>query len=297
MLNFTREEVIAELDRVSRLSFGKKVALRRMLHFIVEVTLEGKSDSLKEYTIATLVFGKAESFDPRMTSLVRTQATKLREALIGHYSSYPTEEGPWVWVPAGSYRAVFHQNPVGLPTRGVLRVQPTVEAHLGTAVHIGVPNVFPRTNNLDEIARAVVRLQYENFGSSKLAAPFPGPVSLNVPATQPESLLEVEQTIVELNDRLLLTVSLTAGRSRLVLFSNSVSISWNGNVGEAIAAFSAPLSQFAATCASLVTLPAFRRLPDVVTELKESGRVERVVGDIMPAPPGVLMPDSQTKHA
>jgi hypothetical protein len=51
------------------------------LRFLVEHALAGQQDQLKEYTIATMAFGRPESFDPRVDSLVRVQATRLRGLL------------------------------------------------------------------------------------------------------------------------------------------------------------------------------------------------------------------------
>ena len=291
-LSFTRAEIMDELDRVSRITLNKKTALRKMLRFVVEATLDGKADALKEYTIATLVFGKAETFDPRMTSLVRTQASKLREALLRHYGSFPAGNGPWLWVPAGSYRAVFDQNPTLRVKSRTLEVQAQVESPLGNVVRIAAPNVFPRTGNLHEIAQAVVHLQRENFGSRKLLAPLSETVDQELAAMQPDLPLEVEQTLVELNDRLLLTVFITAGPSHFVLFGNSVSIPWSGDAGKAIAALSVPLSQFAANCTSLLESQAFGSKSSISFAPKATIWEECAVSELPHVRPGFASQDS-----
>jgi len=249
---FTRAEVMDELDRVSDTALSKKTALRKMLRFVVEATLDGKAYALKEYTIATLVFGKAETFDPRMTSLVRTQASKLREALIKHYASSPDRSGPWLWIPAGSYRAVFNHDPAIHAKTRTREAQSMTESRLGKAVRIAPPKVFPLTGNLQGIAEAVVRLQHENFGSRRLLEQLAASLRSSLTDTYADFPLEVEQTIVELGDRILLTAFITAGPSHCVLYGNSVSIPWNGDCSKAIAALSGPLSRFAMHCASLL---------------------------------------------
>jgi len=254
---FSRSDIIAELDHVSGLTLRRKASLRKMLQFVVEATLDGKAYALKEYTIATLVFGKAESFDPRMTSLVRTQASKLREALTRHYAEYPAGNGPWLWVPPGSYRAVFDHDPASHLKRPTFEDQIFFEPRLPACVRLAPLNVFPCTGKLNEISQAVVRLQRENLLARRLLSPLAEPENLEFAANHAAPSLEVEQTLVELDDRLLLTAVITAGPTHLVLFGKSVTIPWDGDAGKAISSLSAPLSEFASTCASLVESRAF----------------------------------------
>jgi Tol biopolymer transport system component len=82
------------------------------LRFLVEHALAGQQDQLKEYTIATMAFGRPESFDPRVDSLVRVQATRLRGLLNAYYES-ANEVGPVeITLPPGTYVPVFRQRSV-----------------------------------------------------------------------------------------------------------------------------------------------------------------------------------------
>lgn len=258
---FSRADIFAELDLVSRTTLSKKAALRKMLRFVVEATLDGKAPALKEYTIATLVFGKPETFDPRMTSLVRTQASKLREALTKHYGSQPDSSGPWLWVPAGSYRAVFDQNPSLRSRTSTFEAKALDEPRFAPHVRVAPPTVAAGTENLKELGRAVVRLQRDNLTACNFLVSAGDQANVDLISNQGDVSLEVQQTIIELDDRLLLTMFISAGPSRIVLFGNSVSIPWSGDSGKAIAALSAPLAQFASACASLVQRRAFNPVP------------------------------------
>ena len=254
---FTRAEILDELDRVSRTFLRKKTALRNMLRFVVEATLDGNASDLKEYTIATLVFGKSETFDPRLTSLVRTQASKLRETLVTYYSSCSVGNGPWLWVPPGSYGAVFDQNPA-LQAKGTAAESRVVlDASVDKNVRIAKPTVLPSESNLDEIAEAVVRLQRENFTPRKLLPQLPESKGSGSAAAIIASEFEVQQTIVELDGWLLLTLSITAVPSHFVLLGNSIYIPWSGDSARAIALLLAPLSQFASSCAPFLGIQAF----------------------------------------
>ena len=50
----------------------------RLLEFLVESTLAGKADGLKEFVIAAEVWGRDISFDPRIHSTVRVEVGRLR---------------------------------------------------------------------------------------------------------------------------------------------------------------------------------------------------------------------------
>ncbi len=59
---------------------------RRLLKFLVETTLRGEGDSLKEFVVAAEVWGRDVSFDPRIHSMVRVAVGRLRARLRHHYA-------------------------------------------------------------------------------------------------------------------------------------------------------------------------------------------------------------------
>ena len=73
------EEVERQLARIlSSPDFVNASRLAAFLQYIMAKTLTGKAEQIKEYTIGIEVFDKPESFDPRLDTLVRVQASKLR---------------------------------------------------------------------------------------------------------------------------------------------------------------------------------------------------------------------------
>jgi len=60
--------------------FLKAEGLRNFLSFVVERTLAGRSEELKESVIAMDAFHRRASFDPRLDAFVRVQAGRLRTA-------------------------------------------------------------------------------------------------------------------------------------------------------------------------------------------------------------------------
>lgn len=81
--------------------------LSNILRFIVEATLEGRSDAIKGYTIAVEALGRDASFDPQADPIVRVEATRLRRALERYYSGLGAGDEIEIVVPRGSYVPQF----------------------------------------------------------------------------------------------------------------------------------------------------------------------------------------------
>ncbi len=85
---------------------------------------------LKEYQIATEVFGRSEDFDPQSDSAIRVQAGRLRLKLVDYYSHEGVHDTVIVDVPNGAYTLSFHEREVpalALPPAPVI-VHPPAEA-------------------------------------------------------------------------------------------------------------------------------------------------------------------------
>jgi len=98
----------AALNRVvSSKLFHKSPQLQRLLTYVVDETLAGRSDHLKEYSIGTEVFARPASYDPRLDSLVRVEAKRLRMLLDEYYSSDGESDPVRIEVPKGAYVPSF----------------------------------------------------------------------------------------------------------------------------------------------------------------------------------------------
>jgi len=76
------------MERILRShTFVHSHRIRRFLQFVVEEALRGRQHRLKEYVIGMEVFGRDESFDPRVDSIVRVEARRLRSKLEEYYAS------------------------------------------------------------------------------------------------------------------------------------------------------------------------------------------------------------------
>src|SRR5579864_307774 len=83
--------------------------LQRFLSYIVDETIAGRGDSLKEFPIGIEVFSKEASFDPRMDPIVRVQARRLRTRLTRYYREEGQSDEIAIEVPKGGYAPVFRR--------------------------------------------------------------------------------------------------------------------------------------------------------------------------------------------
>ena len=107
----TEDEVRGSLERVLASStFMQSGRMARFLRYIVEETLAGRSDRLKEYPIAIEAFERDESFDPQTSSLVRVEAGRLRTKLHEYYDADGADDQVIIDLPRGGYVPTFtHQ--------------------------------------------------------------------------------------------------------------------------------------------------------------------------------------------
>ena len=97
----------AELERILASEiFARSDRLSAFLEFIVEQTLSGQGDTLKEQVIAAALYGKGADFNTAADPIVRVDARRLRDRLREYYSSDP-DNPVVVSVPKGSYTPVF----------------------------------------------------------------------------------------------------------------------------------------------------------------------------------------------
>src|SRR5262249_20988189 len=108
--------VRAQLGKIlSSSAFVNSPRMSRFLRFVVETTLDGKRESIKEYVIAIEVFEKAGDYDSQADSTVRTEASKLRSRLARYYENEGREDPLVITIPKGSYVPQFEDRNRGTP--------------------------------------------------------------------------------------------------------------------------------------------------------------------------------------
>ncbi len=78
------------------------------LRYVVENTLEGHADSLKERTIGVDVFSRPASYDPSDDATVRVKAGEVRKRLGLYYAGEGAHDPVRIELPAGTYVPEFH---------------------------------------------------------------------------------------------------------------------------------------------------------------------------------------------
>ena len=93
-----------------------------LLSYVVEHTLAGKNDRLRERAIGTAVFGRRPDFEPGDDPVVRVRAAEVRKRLAQYYQNR-TDSPVRIDIPPGSYKAVFQwkaeeRTPLAAPKPG-----------------------------------------------------------------------------------------------------------------------------------------------------------------------------------
>src|SRR2546429_8345898 len=90
-----REQLLGQIDRLisSHVLHGSE-SLCKLLRYLAEHALHHPGVPLKEYQIATEVFGRPADFDPQSDSTIRVQAGRLRLELAGDYSAGGAGDSP-----------------------------------------------------------------------------------------------------------------------------------------------------------------------------------------------------------
>jgi len=107
-------------------------SLCKLLRYLARHVLDHPGTSIKEYQIATEVFGRSADFDPQLDSMVRVQAGRLRVKLSEYYAGDGAEDPIIVELPKGTYVLAFHHR-AAVPARpaaagnGAVAGQPAVE--------------------------------------------------------------------------------------------------------------------------------------------------------------------------
>src|ERR1700744_2634626 len=101
-------EIRAQLDLVLRSrAFIQSHRIRRFLQFVVEESLLRQPHRLKEYLIGLEVFDRREAFDPRVDSIVRVEARRLRYKIEEYYRTEGRDDTVRIVLRKGSYVPIF----------------------------------------------------------------------------------------------------------------------------------------------------------------------------------------------
>jgi hypothetical protein len=143
-----KEQYFSQIERLvhSHVLHGSE-QLCKLLRYLGEHALEKPGSPLKEYQIATEVFGRPADFDPQLDSTIRVQAGRLRLKLAEYYSTEGTNDPVIVELPKGTYLPSFHlrssgslvalpRPPLAAPAKKILNAVAVLSALLFVAIAI-----------------------------------------------------------------------------------------------------------------------------------------------------------------
>ncbi len=87
---------------------------QQFLRYVVDESIEGRGEQIKERNIDHEVFGKGNNFEPGEYSLVRVKAGEVRRRLSEYYDAAPSE-GIRIELPVGSYVPRIHADQESAP--------------------------------------------------------------------------------------------------------------------------------------------------------------------------------------
>jgi adenylate cyclase len=174
-------------------SFARSRRLRRFLRFCVEQTLLEQTENLKEYSIGLEVFEKPESFDPRMDSIVRVVARRLRSMVEHYYATEGKDDPIAIKFRCGSYVPAFElrsaeQQSAELP-EAVTVVRPNATAEY-VASQLGMPLLPLTPESAEELLQRVASGGAQLFLLSPVsqAAQAAGGSPISEPDSMPEEV-------------------------------------------------------------------------------------------------------------
>ena len=133
-----REEILDHLQLLlADRRFASAERNAKFLRYVVDCALQGKTEQIKETVIAVEVYGRPGNYDPKSDSIVRVEATRLRQKLRSYYDNEGKTSPIRIHVPSGGYTPRFERvaSPASLelPAPPVAQTVPTTTIQLKPA--------------------------------------------------------------------------------------------------------------------------------------------------------------------
>src|SRR5580700_5392233 len=121
----SEEAVREELSRVLAChEFRSSKRSQDFLRYVVEHTLAGQADMLKERTIGIEVFGRSTSYEPSDDATVRVKAGDVRKRLGLYYAEQGAHNPVRIELPPGTYVPEFRWAEVRSDAADAVALQP-----------------------------------------------------------------------------------------------------------------------------------------------------------------------------
>jgi Tol biopolymer transport system component len=114
--------VAEQLERVLQSEIFRTASRSsKLLRFLVEETVNGHADRLKDYTLGAEALGRGDSFDPRTDPIARVEASRLRSRLELYYATEGASDPVVITLPKGGYVPRFDYRSPAEQTSAPLR--------------------------------------------------------------------------------------------------------------------------------------------------------------------------------
>ena len=155
-------QVNAQLRRVlDSAAFANAPILSRFLQFLVQHCLDGNRAALKEYTLGVEVFERGDDFDPRIDTIVRTHARRLRGKLDEYYRGPGSDDPILIEVPKGHYEPLVRLMPAPAPDAAPIVEGPSGDRRQPRQRRVQLPaprtSLVGRATELDELLELLSR--------------------------------------------------------------------------------------------------------------------------------------------
>jgi hypothetical protein len=145
---FTEIEKAAIEEQVERLLqtpfFSHSRRFPIFLRYVVQHTLAGQADAVKERTLGMEIFGRGANYDTSSDPIVRVTAAEIRKRIAQYYQEPGHDVEIRVSLPAGSYVPQFHwpqalQTPIPRVETVANGTETEVPSELSSAVEMAAP--------------------------------------------------------------------------------------------------------------------------------------------------------------
>lgn len=144
--DFSEEEKKAihlEMERLlGNPYFSNSRRFPAFLRFVIEQTISGQSDCLKERTLGVEIFGRTADYDTSSDPIVRVTAAEIRKRIAQYYQDHGHEHELRIALPPGSYVPQFHWT------------QPEKDRNTSAPLAVAIPELAPA---MERPAAAVVK--------------------------------------------------------------------------------------------------------------------------------------------
>lgn len=137
-----RAAVHGQLERLlANPYFSHSRRFPSFLRYVVEKTLSGEEEALKERTLGVEIFGRIADYDTALDPIVRVTAAEIRKRIAQYYQEPGHESELRISLPSGSYVPQFHFRTAheDRPLEAALAVEPAILEPVRD-----VPAVLPR---------------------------------------------------------------------------------------------------------------------------------------------------------